>query len=141
MKTIVFIAWLIAALVLLNGNSAIAATSYYRWQDAKGDWQFSDKAPIKSSSEMNISKVFGQNVNISKPANTATNPTLIKLKAQPVNKPQKSKQKAKHEQICQTLEAKLDTIHRKLRAGYKEPKGNKLRAQRRRINNKIYKQC
>jgi hypothetical protein len=143
----ILIGWLIAENILLNG-SANAATSYYRWQNANGDWQFSDQAPVKSNSEMNISKVFGQNVNISKPANTTISPTRIKLKRQPVSKPQKSKQtarirkqKAKQEQACQTLKAKLDAIHKKLRSGYKEPKGNKLRAQRRKINNKIHKQC
>ncbi|MFT7372983.1 MAG: transposase InsO family protein [Oleiphilaceae bacterium] len=144
MKIIMFI----TALVLLNSHSAIAGTGYYRWQDTQGIWHFSDQPPVTPATDADISKVFGQTVNTSTSPNKAIDLLPIKLKDQSVNKPQKSKQivrqrkqKMKQEQACQTLKVKLRAIKTKLRAGYKEPRGNKLRARRRKINTKIYHQC
>jgi hypothetical protein len=148
MKIVLFISLLLSAFILLNINSALASTSYYRWQDAHGNWHFSDHSPTNASSDAMLSKVIGQTVNTSKPTTTLDNHVTKKVKNRTSNKQhknietkQKRKKKSKQMQLCQTLHEKLNTIHTKLRAGYQEPKGNQLREQRRKVNNKIYRQC
>jgi len=148
MRIFILIGWLITELILFSGNSAVAGSSYYRWQDNQGNWHFSDQPPVAPATETIIAKVSGPTVNTSKPSSLSIDHTSIKLSDQPINKRQKNSQitrqlkhQFKRKQICHTLEAKLDTIQKKLRAGYKEPKGNQLRKQRREISNKIYHQC
>jgi len=147
MRLFMLIGWLVTELILLNGNSAVAGSEYYHWQDVQGAWHFSDQPPIAPVTGTNISKAMGQTVNTSKPPSRSVDHVPIKLKDQPINKQQNSqnareiKQKSKQKQICNALRSKLDTIQAKLRAGYKEPKGNQLRERRRKINNKIYHQC
>jgi len=148
MKFFMLMSWLITELVFSGGNIAVAGTSYYRWQDVQGDWHFSDQPPASPTQEANVSKVLGEAVNTSKPTTISINHTPTQFSNQPSHQSQKSrkiarqlKQKSKQKQACHTLKVKLDAIHTKLRAGYKEPKGNKLREQRRKINNKIYHQC
>jgi len=148
MRLFMLIGWLITELVLFNGNPAVAGSEYYHWQDAQGGWHFSDQPPVAPVTGTNISKVLGQPVNTSKPPSSLMDHAPIKLKDQSINKQQKNsqkarqlKQKSKQEKICHALKSKLDTIQAKLRAGYKEPKGNQLRERRRKINNRIYHQC
>jgi hypothetical protein len=148
MKFLILMSLLITELALFNGNSAIAATNYYRWQDAQGNWHFSDQPPIPASTDTNISKILGQTVNTSKPLANSFGQTLTKSNKKSVSKRLNSKKVArelklqlKQEQVCQTLKVNLDVIQAKLRTGYKEPSGNKLREKRRKLNNKIYHQC
>lgn len=148
MKMFILIGLLLTESALLNISSAAASTSYYRWQDSQGDWHFSDHPPSSPTSDTNLSKVLGQSVNTSKPTIKPDNHVTHKLKSRTVSDRHKNieskrqlKKKSKQKRLCETLQEKLNTIHTKLRAGYKEPKGNQLRKQRRKINNKIYRQC
>lgn len=148
MKFIIFIGAFITAFLFFSCHSALAGTDYYRWQDTLGHWHFSDQPPALPSPEADVSKVVGQAVNLSAPPSKSINHQPIKRKSPRKNKHQVSKriahqrkQKAKQEQACQILKLRLASIKTKLRAGYKEPSGNKLRAQRRTINTKIYRQC
>ena len=150
---------LFSELILLNINPALATTSYYRWQDTQGNWHFSDQPPLSAASDAKFSKVVGQTINTSTPTIEPHDPITNsngtnKLKHRTRSERHKTddqqkniatkrqlKNEFKQKQLCLTLREKLNTIHTKLRAGYKEPKGNQLRKQRRKISNKIYRQC
>lgn len=148
MRLFILMNLLIIEFVFFNANSAVAGTNYYRWQDAQGDWHFSDQPPITSPSDTNISKIFGQTVNTSKSPASSAGDERTKSNNNAVHKRQNSKKiartlklKSKQHQACHSLKVKLDAIQAKLRTGYKEPSGNKLRDRRRKINHKIYHQC
>ena len=148
MRFLILMSLLVTELALFNDNSAIAATNYYRWQDAQGNWHFSDQPPIAAPADTNLSKIFGQTVNTLKPPANSFDQALTKFNKKTVSKQQNSKKVArqlklqsKQNQACHTLKVKLDVIQTKLRTGYKEPSGNKLREKRRKITNKIYHQC
>ncbi len=42
---------------------------------------------------------------------------------------------------CARYQARLDRINRKLDAGYREPRGNELRQQRRELESKLFREC
>lgn len=42
---------------------------------------------------------------------------------------------------CARYQARLDRINRKLDAGYREPRGNELRAQRRELESQLFREC
>jgi len=148
MRFFILIILLVTEPVFFNGNVAMASSSYYRWQDIQGDWHFSDKPPITAPTDKNISKILGQTVNTSKPPTNFFDRDRTKSNNNSVNK-RKNNQKiarqlklqSKKKQSCDILKVKLYTIQTKLRTGYKEPSGNKLRKKRRKINNQIYHQC
>lgn len=136
--------WPLIALILLPSNPAHADTSVYRWQDTKGMWHFSDKRPLSMVATTVISTVPKQSINLStsprfKSMDAST--TQKKTQTKPREKRRDPARKAKQAQTCQTLKDKLAKIQKKLRAGYKEPSGNRLRAKRRKIKSKIYQQC
>jgi len=148
MRFFILINLLVIELVFFNGSLAVAGSSYYRWQDIQGDWHFSDQPPIASPTDTNISKILVRTVNTSKPPAHSFDQALTKSNKKPISKRQNSKEVAhqlklqsKQQQVCKTLKVRLNAIQTKLRAGYKEPSGNRLREKRRKINNEIYHQC
>lgn len=56
---------------------------------------------------------------------------------------QKEQQRAeqRRQKHCAKLQARLDRINLKLDAGYREPKGNELRRQRRELQSQIFRDC
>lgn len=137
---------LIIGLSICNASYALAETSYYRWQDNQGAWHFSDQAPHTQTNKTTLLKVPETNVNTAsssiKPVRSNSKPFIKKPShVQQQKIAQQRKQHSKQNKLCQKLKAKLYTLHKKLRTGYKEPTGNKLRAQRRNLNEKIYHQC
>ncbi len=45
------------------------------------------------------------------------------------------------EQVCRDYLERLDAVQQRLRAGYSEPRGNRLRAQRRALQNAYQRDC
>jgi len=50
-------------------------------------------------------------------------------------------EKLRQDKQCREYEAELERINNQLRAGYREPKGNRLRAKRRRLRSREFNEC
>jgi hypothetical protein len=110
------------------------ADSVYQWVDEKGRLHFSDQKPAGQSAE----PVKPLQLNRAKPV-TAAEPYRA---SPPGLKPSKrATKKSSFNSDCQKLQVKLQRVENKLRSGYKEPKGNKLRAQRRELVSAQRKAC
>ena len=142
MKRFTYFYWFIWVLVLNYHQSALAKSSYYRWQDSQGSWHFSDKHPLNT--EANISKIAKRAVNRSKSSHVTANTLATKATKKSNVRPTSNtltNQRLKQAEACNVLKQQREALQKKLRAGYKEPKGNTLRAQRRKLDHKIYHQC
>ncbi|HVL01454.1 MAG TPA: hypothetical protein VM553_16670 [Dongiaceae bacterium] len=60
--------------------------------------------------------------------------------AQRAAKEQERAQK-RQQKHCARLQVRLDRINRQLDAGYREPRGNELRRQRRELESQIFREC
>lgn len=137
-----------------------AATSahYYRWQDHLGVWHFSDKPPGKSAVSPRKAAQTLQLENLNTFPINVIAPYVLESSSEKTrrrwkqksgsneNKRDKRKKlKAKEENTrrknCKAFHVRLDRIQRKLRSGYKEPQGNRLREKRRALKNQVYRHC
>ena len=51
------------------------------------------------------------------------------------------RQEVRQQKQCARLQARLDRVEHQLAAGYSEPKGNRLRQQRRELNGRLFEEC
>lgn len=62
-------------------------------------------------------------------------------KAAQQRRSEQERAQARQEKHCARLRKQLDGIQRKLDAGYREPKGNALRRQRRELQAQLFREC
>lgn len=106
---------------------SVATAELYKWIDDKGRTHYSDTAPLTENSLQEYHA----------PAdNRIAPPAYIPYpKYTPFKKKPKARRRAKVS--CEKYQNRIDKVQKKLRAGYKEPRGNKLRARKRELNDKL----
>lgn len=121
-----------------------ASQPLYRWTDAQGVVQFSDVAPAQGAFDV---------IQPSPPALTplppppklpktsSSRPTQAeKRRAEQIDR-QLAREQRQLKKRCRDWQRELEHIQQQLRAGYREPKGNRLRARRRMLSDWIYEDC
>jgi len=125
--------------VLLAFAQVVMAAEIYRWRDAKGKLHYGELIPQDADY---------QRVDESSLPPLHTVPVPEKT-SQPAAKPHQSAVKKSSRKIkensaikrCRRYQEQLETIQSKLRAGYREPQGNRLRAKRRQLEQRQREEC
>lgn len=104
-----------------------ASAELYKWIDAKGRTHYSDRAPLSDITLLDYQAPADNHISA---------PAKIKYpKYAPVKKRSKARRRAKIS--CDKYLSRIDKVQKQLRAGYREPKGNKLRARKRELNDQL----
>lgn len=140
---------LLLPLVLITGfATVVSATEIYRWRDAQGRLHYGEHLPQDADYEQLDESMLPPLHMV--PAHTNSGP---EKSAQPDTKSTQSSQKksrAKNRsgvkenpaiQRCRRYKEQLETIQAKLRAGYREPQGNRLRLRRRQLEQRQREEC
>jgi hypothetical protein len=119
------------------------ANSIYRWRDAQGHLHYDDSKPLHHDSELIDNDALS-------PINTsvATTPAST-VKSNHTSQSKKSKKLTQKrnknadaaKQRCRRYDEQLETIANRLHAGYREPTGNRLRAKRRQLEQRVRDEC
>lgn len=127
----------------------LSAQEIYRWKDAKGRVHYGEAAPesgeyeqltddvlphVHSSVPVHISK-------ISRSKASSQNMRESNSRQRIVTHTNRENRQRSSDAQCDMYRRQLESIQRQLRAGYKEPKGNRLRAARRQIEDTMRKEC
>jgi hypothetical protein len=124
-------------------SSFAKANEIYRWQDAKGRIHYSESAPL----EGNYQQLGVEDL---PPVHSAVPPDFPKsvpvtnkqpIPAQRVKKSRRVKSNEQSLKQCRRYREQLEGIAARLRAGYREPTGNRLRAKRRQIEQRLREDC
>lgn len=126
-------------LVLFAFAQAVVAAEIYRWRDAKGKLHYGELIPQNADYELVDESTLP-------PVHTVPVPEKT---SQPAAKPhhsalKKSSRKTKENPAikrCRRYREQLETIQSRLRAGYREPQGNRLRAKRRQLEQRQREEC
>lgn len=119
--------WRRIAIGLLCSVSLGASAELYKWVDTSGRVHYSDTEPHSKATELDYHA----------PAdNRIAPPADIKYPKRRSKKSTKSKRR-RASVFCEKYQYRIDKVQRQLRAGYKEPRGNKLRARKRELNEKL----
>jgi len=122
--------WLLLGILLFSAPQA----QVYEWFDADGNRHFSDKKP-----EGVAFRALGDpaaNLSSYKPANIQQPRPLVDQSRSDSSSSGQSRRSTAGaaaedlKAICAEYLARIDSIHARLRAGYDEPRGNRLRAER-----------
>jgi hypothetical protein len=129
--------------ILLATTSCTHANPIYRWRDAQGHLHFDESKPLNQKYETVDEKSLPL-------INTATAPaasenSTTKKSSRTKNSVKKSNKKTKSveaaQKRCRRYDEQLDNIANRLRAGYREPTGNHLRAKRRQLEQRVRDEC
>lgn len=128
--------------LMLSAN----AEPIYRWHDAQGHVQFSESKPLQSTYEevnQQALPLVHDMQSLVEPAKKITHkPT--KSKTAKSNSAASHRRAAAHDKAirrCNRYQEQLETIQQHLHAGYREPTGNRLRAKRSQLEERIRKEC
>jgi hypothetical protein len=113
-----------------------SAKDLYKWLDDKGRVHYSDATPF-TAPHVRINDDLPL-LHRQQPPEKIQFPASKKLPQKKVTKRKRSGGKIKK---CARLKERLTTIEARLRRGYKEPLGNKLRAQRRAVVSDYREAC
>lgn len=128
--------WLMMLFVMLASSAAQA--EFERWTDDNGVIYYRNlesPAPEKATPPP-ASKSKRKAASI-RPSAIAKN----ERKAAQQRRKAREKAQARKEKRCARLQKKLDNIQQKLDDGYREPKGNTLRRQRREVQSQMFREC
>lgn len=129
--------WVGCSLLILAAPSAPAQV--YVWQDESGSQQFSDQPPQDKAYQRweppeNPNSPLQLPEPRQRPGATEQNDTESRDKTS-------ARSPDPQEQRCRGYEKALERIDRQLRAGYREPRGNRLRARRRQLLADRFREC
>ncbi len=122
--------WFTQAVFLLMVISMNSQAKLYKWVDKQGQTHFSDQPPLNS--EVKIETLSAPEV-----GNQILAPEKIEFYQAPKKTARKRKTKRRN---CNKYAVRIDKVQQQLRRGYKEPRGNKLRARRRELSEQL-RQC
>lgn len=104
-----------------------ANAELYKWVDAMGRIHYSDIAPTLDQKLLDYSA----------PAdNRISPPADIKYPKSALKKKNKAFRRRAHVS-CEKYQNRIKKVQKQLRSGYKEPRGNKLRAKKRELNERL----
>ncbi|XOZ33065.1 DUF4124 domain-containing protein [Halomonadaceae bacterium KBTZ08] len=113
----------------------------YTWTDDQGVTHFTDERP---EAEAHQEKVRPDLVNsparLPEPGTWAPEHT-DDTEEQDREQIAREREKAAQERRCREYEARLKQINDRLRSGYQEPTGNRLREERRALRSKVFNEC
>lgn len=120
----------------LAGWAVVAQAQVYSWQDKEGQRHFSDHPPAGGAEHRALDEL--PDLNTMQPPGaspyrplTSSRPSAgSATRAVDVPNPR-----------CESLERRLEAVQQQLRAGYGEPRGNRLRARRRELTAAYRREC
>ncbi|NIB38722.1 DUF4124 domain-containing protein [Pseudomaricurvus alkylphenolicus] len=124
------------SLLLISQFASVA--TIYKWKDEHGTTHYGDHVPGNQEATAvkpnDLPHIHGSEA-----------PKSIEFWKRPKNESNKRytarTQRSRRSNKCGQYEQKIEAINSALRSGYKEPKGNKLRAKRRKYKDLLYEQC
>ncbi len=128
--------FLITAFLSLAGN---ASATIYSWIDEHGQRHYSDSAPAQHS-DQSVVEVPLADINRQSPPAKIDYRRATRQPDKTAHHQRASAQR-KRRQHCEKIQRRLDAINKQLRSGYREPKGNKLRQQRRDYQRRKKQHC
>jgi len=112
----------------------------YTWQDETGQQRFSDRPP-ESRDYQRWEPPENPNSDLQLPEPRAHSPVVSGNDDEDERRSNARSEKLRQDKQCREYEAELERINNQLRAGYREPKGNRLRAKRRRLRSREFNEC
>lgn len=127
---------LVAVAVLVPG---LAHAELQRWTDDNGVIYYRQVEPIPEPASTKSSTPAAKKTSSSR---TKRSTTAKREKAAARKRRQTAEREAaRQEKHCARLQAKLERIEQQLDDGYREPKGNTLRRQRRDVQSNLFRDC
>lgn len=124
---------LLVILMITLSQTAFAESSIYQWRDASGQIQFGDRPPHPEQAE-SVSTAQMRAINSQAPP-----PDMPSMLSRQTSKaPSRKRQRSSR---CDSYRRGLAMVEDKLRAGYREPQGNRLRERRRELSGKLWREC
>lgn len=136
---------MLAAVSVLLCTTAIARAEVYTWTDRQGISHFSDQPPdafphrqIQTQAPVTVpmSENLRQGRRIS-----GIREEVQALLAEPGEASSSSASVARDAKACAGYRRQLDKVQSRLRAGYSNEEGNRLRRQRRELSQRISREC
>jgi|GEM_PF-612081 len=150
--------WL-AALMLISAvtSTPIVEAKIYKWRDSEGNIHFSDRprpvrnakfpqpaldTPTSQSEEISAELPYIHRIQAPEIIFPKRRPSVTTQSVQASKRHKSNAINAKKLAIkCQGYRKLITSINKQLRSGYREPKGNRLRAKRRELSDKLYREC
>ncbi len=117
----------------------LSPAQVYQWTDEHGNTHFSDEAPQKE----NVRQLERPRlVNSPLPRVEVQRPEASSSEEQRQRRGVRaSQQENAQERRCESYRTRKERINKRLRSGYREPRGNQLRRQRRELRALLYQEC
>lgn len=104
-----------------------ATAELYKWVDSKGRTHYSDALPVSVRAPLDYQA----------PADNRIAPPADIKYSESTSKKKRPKSRRRAKVSCDKYQNRIDKVQKQLRAGYKEPRGNKLRARKRELNDQL----
>ncbi len=144
---------LFSFIALIVGAPEKAQAEIYKWQDAKGRVHYSDSAPKNTSSYRDVTpdlppihrmesgpaRAMGSRVEPSEKQSSQMTPRPHRHVEQVYDRYSHSESSYRNQ--CDSYRDELERIQKRLRSGYKESTGNRLRDRRRELSDLLYQKC
>ncbi|MFL1467800.1 DUF4124 domain-containing protein [Marinobacter sp. HN1S83] len=139
--------FIVSLFTLVFASSASAGV--YTWTDADGVVHFTDKQPpTRNHDTVTLSEpsVVPMSENIEQGRRVTTINQQVSRSLERSDSGRRSaggskKTDARHQKTCEGYRKRLDRIQQKLRAGYSNDQGNRLRRQRREVSQALSREC
>ena len=127
---------LVTALAISAGP---ALAQVYSWEDKDGTTVFSDTPPENRPVEqIDPSENANPAIPLPEPRQRPTRPSSSRNSS---SSSSNSREDRAQQRRCERIDSRLETINTRLRRGYREPTGNRLRSQRRDLQQERYRDC
>ena len=134
--------------IFLSTLTCNATAAIYKWVDAQGTTHYSDRSTEAPDDHQRVDDDMPEVHLLQPPDPRVTD--IQKANARLREQRRKRQQAAlrqrraaasRSQSRCDSYERRLRSIHAALRKGYREPRGNKLREQRREIQRRVAAEC
>lgn len=130
----------ILCLFILFFITAPSRAQVYTWNDEAGQQRYSDRPPTtREYKRWEPPENPNSDLQLPEPREHWPDPSSGNDEEESRSSAQS--ERLRQERQCREYEAELERINNQLRAGYREPKGNRLRAKRRRLRSKEFNEC
>ena len=112
----------------------------YTWRDESGQKRYADQPPA-TQDYRRWEPPENPNSDLQLPEPREDWPNRSNSRDEEEGPSRAEREERRQEKRCREYEAELERINDELRAGYREPRGNRLRAQRRRLRSRQFNEC
>lgn len=112
----------------------------YTWHDESGQQRFSDRPP-EATDYQRWQPPENPNSDLQLPEPRDDWPDRSTREDEEESSSSAQSERRRQAERCREYEAELEHINNQLRAGYQEPKGNRLRAERRELRSRQFEEC